>query len=165
MTTMNSTIAGPGPSSRTPSAAATGAPSDTPAANALSDHLATRWAAGHVRTIGCGPGWYDLILRLDTDLARICPDYRISRIRVRDGLLRYEIHLGGLPTRDPDRGAAMLAVRQLLERYETASGHICEQTGGPGRRMRRGHEIRTLSAAFRAEGWDDASDTQATPPR
>jgi hypothetical protein len=124
----------------------------------LAEQLADRWAAGHARTIGCGPGWHGLISRLDRELAAACPGYRITRIRVRDGRLRYEIHLHGLPTHEPHRGRAVLAIRELVRRYETESSRVCEQTGAPGQLMRHDSQLRTLAPSFQDDGWTPATD-------
>lgn len=132
--------------------------SETPttgtAEDQLNDLLERRWAPGHARNIDCGPGWHGLIARLDSDLALLCPEYRVTRIRVRDGRLRYEIHPVGLPAHDPERGKRLLAIRHLISRYETESGTVCEQTGGPGRLHRRGVQLRTLADHAQADGWE-----------
>jgi hypothetical protein len=122
------------------------------------ERLQQRWAAGHASTISCGPGWHDLLDRCDRDLAALCPDYRISRIRVKDGRLRYEIHLNGLPRVEPDRGRLVLAIRDTIDRYEAESGHICEHTGEAGQLMRRDGQLRTLADTFCADGWQPAAD-------
>ena len=116
--------------------------------------LQGRWAAGHPHTIGCGPGWHDLLRRLHHELSQLCPQYRLTRIRVREGQLRYEIHPLGLPTHDPARGRQLLAVRNLISRYESESGRVCEETGQAGRLHRRDGQLRTLADLWQQEGWE-----------
>lgn len=44
---------------------------------------------GWGRWIGCGPGWYPLIIELDTALAEVCANYELYQVKEKYGTLRY----------------------------------------------------------------------------
>lgn len=119
----------------------------------LEARLRARWVAGVDPHIDCGRGWYDLLNRLDRQLARLRPDYQIVRIRVKDGQLRYQIRLGTLPRQEPGRGQLILQIRRAVSQAEQASSTICELSGEAGELACKDGQIRCLSAGHRSDGW------------
>ena len=88
------------------------------------------------------PGWDDILLDLDRDLARLDPDYQIHQAKEKWGELRFYIQFSdrlisieGSETRD--------AGYQLINAAEEKSGTTCEACGAEGRR-RSGGWIKTL---------------------
>lgn len=89
--------------------------------------------------IGCGRGWYPIILRLDAQIAQIAPDYRLQQVKEKFGTLRYywafpPIELACCTEwnqRNPRPGVAGAAspeeANSWLERHE---GHAAGQRHG-----------------------------------
>lgn len=79
--------------------------------------------------MGChsyiGKGWYDLVIKLDADIAKLCPDYRIDQIKEKFGTLRF--YIGGVPTDVFDE------IYALINKVEEASGSICDVCGKTGK--------------------------------
>lgn len=74
--------------------------------------------------VDVGPGWYDLIVRLDEDIAKLDPNYTIAQVKEKFGGLRYYID-----TINPDVAAA---AQLLVGAAERKSEETCEVCGEPG---------------------------------
>lgn len=72
----------------------------------------------------CGPGWNDLIDKLEADLREVYPDIVASQIKEKFGGLRY--YIDSVPEEVSDR------VFDLIETAEAASYAICEACGDVG---------------------------------
>lgn len=53
------------------------------------ERILRRIPDGWGRWIGCGPGWYPLIVELDRELAALDPAYRVHQVKEKFGTLRY----------------------------------------------------------------------------
>lgn len=62
------------------------------------ENILRRIPAGWGRWIGCGPGWYPLLVRLDAEIALLAPDYEIHQVKEKYGTLRF---YWGMPERLP----------------------------------------------------------------
>lgn len=69
-------------------------------------------------------GWWPLLLKLDEDIAKIDPNYKIAQVKEKFGGLRYYIHHGDELTED-----AYLAIEQLIREAEKESLKTCEACG------------------------------------
>lgn len=76
---------------------------------------------------GCGswiqPGWFNLVVELDKQLAQLHPDYVIDQVKEKFGGLRY--YVSGV---DSELG------NQLITDAESKSYQICDQCGAPGQK-------------------------------
>ena len=95
-----------------------------------------------------GPGWRPLLLDLHRELLAVVPDYRVSQVKEKFGLLR--VYLAQEPSpQGPEGTAARRAggrgerARRIVHAAEERSGTICEACGAPGT-PRRGAWIKTL---------------------
>lgn len=61
------------------------------------ERILRRIPDGWGRWIGCGPGWYRLLVELDTQLAALDPDYRVQQVKEKFGTLRYYCSLAPMP--------------------------------------------------------------------
>lgn len=77
--------------------------------------------------ISCGPGWAELLFELDTELAKLVPDYKLHQAKSKLGGLRF--YTSPLP---PEASALVNAVE--IRAYE-----VCEMCGLPGQ-MSRHHQ-------------------------
>lgn len=97
-------------------------------------------------TIPVEQGWWPLLVRLDQQLALFAEDYRISRITVDSGRLRFSLKRP-LPKR------AKVAIRDALREAEAEAARTCEYCGGPGvRRDQAGFGLMVLCDED-AGGW------------
>jgi len=76
--------------------------------------------------IGCGPGWFPLIIETDRRLSDLDPGYQVVQLKAKWGELRYYIQTSPSAP-DETRGEMFNVTKQALER----SRHICEHCGGP----------------------------------
>lgn len=74
-------------------------------------------------TIAVGPGWYDLVIDLDTQIREVDPSYRIAQVKEKFGGLRF--YLAGEPARADE-------INALIEAAEVRSIITCEECGQPG---------------------------------
>ena len=44
---------------------------------------------GWGRWIGCGKGWYPIIVRLDAEISKLVPGYEIHQVKEKYGTLRF----------------------------------------------------------------------------
>lgn len=106
-----------------------------PQIQAIADRLAETWG----ETIDVGPGWFDLIIRLDQELSRLSPGYDVEQCKSKYGTLRYYAH-----PNDPEDIDGQLAFNELILAAENQSATICEQCGNPGQQISLGGWIYTL---------------------
>lgn len=86
------------------------------------------------------PGWDELLLELDRDLAKLDPDYEINQAKEKFGLLRFYVTFSDALMELPEtRGAADALIRDAEDRSAT----ICELCGADGS-LRPGGWIKTL---------------------
>jgi len=79
---------------------------------------------GWGRWIGCGPGWYPIIVELDQQLAGVVPDYEVHQVKEKFGGLRYYYAGPGHLVDEMDR---------LVRVAEDKADRTCEACGKPGR--------------------------------
>jgi hypothetical protein len=89
---------------------------------------------GFLPTIDVGPGWYDLVIDLDTQIREIDPGYTIAQIKEKFGGLRF--YLGTEPAHADQ-------VNALLEAAERKASQTCEECGQPGS-LRNAGWLKTL---------------------
>ena len=95
--------------------------------------LLARIPDGLGRWIGCGPGWYPILARLEGRLQAIDPDYRVHQIKEKFGTLRFY-----WASRNLDAGEVAVADA------EAESERTCERCGNPGRLRKRNGWFRTV---------------------
>jgi hypothetical protein len=93
---------------------------------------------GWGRWIGCGAGWYPLIVALDERLAEIAPDYELHQVKEKFGGLRY--YFGA---QDADE-AIVASMDERVREAEQQASTTCEQCGAPGRISSRAGWYKTL---------------------
>lgn len=86
-----------------------------------------RIPAGWSKSISCGPGWYPLIASLHLELCALDIDYEVRQVGQKFGSLRYRAQP---QTHDVHVHKVFM---DLLDQAETASVHICELCGEPGK--------------------------------
>lgn len=85
--------------------------------------IMNRIPVGWGRWISCDPGWYDLLIDLNRQLAEIDPDYELHQVKEKFGGLRYYIS---------SNTAQWEEMQALIHEYERLSYTICETCGGDG---------------------------------
>lgn len=98
------------------------------ALRALLERIPDGWG----RWIGCGPGWYPILARLEERLRQLDPDYRVHQIKEKFGGLRF--YWAG----DYDAGDA------AVDEAEAEAARTCELCGNPGHLRTRGGWLRTV---------------------
>jgi hypothetical protein len=98
-------------------------PSDAGGLAADLERILRRIPDGWGRWIGCGKGWYPLIVELDQRLADLDPGYHVHQVKEKYGTLSYYVQ--GAPF-------VAAAMEALVEQAEAESARICEQCGGEG---------------------------------
>lgn len=105
---------------------------------------------GYGRWIGCGPGWYPLIIELDEKIAEIAPNYVVAQVKEKFGTLRYYFSVYG------DETAKYDEVDSIIDEYEARSGTICELCGADGEMKVRRYWYQTLcSECAEKNGYED----------
>lgn len=74
--------------------------------------------------LDCEPGWYDLLAKLDADIAALDPNYTVGQVKQKFGTLRYYVE------RVDDKVAEQ--VDRLVGIAEEQSATICEACGEAG---------------------------------
>ena len=92
-----------------------------PQIQAIADRTADGWAP----TIDVGPGWFDLLARLERRLAEISPGYVVEQCKTKFGTLRFYARPGEADHVDAAGFAA--AIRDA----EDDSATVCEDCGRP----------------------------------
>jgi hypothetical protein len=112
------------------------------------ERILRRIPDGWGRWIGCGKGWYPLIIDLDHRLAALDPTYWVHQVKEKYGTLRYYIAAHG------SQAATMEA---MVDQAEIASETICETCGEPGVLMAHDSWLKTLcDTCGRATGYRPA---------
>lgn len=75
------------------------------------------------KSVYIGPGWYELVLLLDSDLSKIDPDYTIQQVKEKFGTLRFYAQPSNERFDFPEFWG-------LIREAEDKSGTICEECGG-----------------------------------
>lgn len=77
--------------------------------------------------IQCGRGWDELLLRMDTELALIDPNYTLQQAKQKYGILR--IYYAATYKSPADR----VRFERIVNETEDLSKTICETCGSPGK--------------------------------
>jgi hypothetical protein len=94
--------------------------------------LLERIPDGWGRRIGCGPGWYPILARLEQRLDELDPDYKVHQIKEKFGTLCF--YWEG----DTSNGD------EIVSRAEAESARTCEFCGGPGHLRSKAVWLKTL---------------------
>ena len=86
-----------------------------------------------------GKGWYELVEQLDTDIARIYPDYILECVKEKFGGLRY--YIANLP--DTVSKEDEETIYRLIGRSEAISTFTCDVCGQAGRPLMIGWLVLT----------------------
>ena len=93
------------------------------------DEIKERVAKG----MGCASqireGWFDLVRKLDSDIANLYPEYTIDQIKEKFGTLRF--YIGSIPDSASDEDYKI--IRELISKAESKSGEICDVCGSDGK--------------------------------
>ncbi len=103
---------------------------------------------GWGRWISCGPGWYPMLVELDSVLAQLDPEYEVRQVKEKFGGLCYYAHTGRPELRE--------AFRAAIREAEDRSAVTCELCGEPGSLHQTGLSparwVKTLCPACAARG-------------
>lgn len=97
-----------------------------PRVQAIADRLRDSWG----ETIDVGPGWFDLITRLDKQLAQLSPGYVLEQCKTKYGTLRYYAR-----PEDAEDVDTQFAFNDVIRAAEDESVAICEECGETGRQV------------------------------
>lgn len=89
--------------------------------------LLARFAPGWPAWIDVGPGWHPLLVRLDTQLTEIAPDYVVHQVKSKFGALDYYAY----PS--PDGPAHLPAFDEAILAASWESIETCEECGNPAK--------------------------------
>lgn len=92
-----------------------------------------RFKDGYPAIIDCGPGWNQLIIDCDLELAALDPDYSIYQIKEKFGTLRYYFDTSP-ETSSGDRSYSPFRMKMnyIVGTYESVSAYKCETCGEMG---------------------------------
>ena len=131
---------------------APGVPADAGEFAAGLERILRRMRSPSDATIAVGPGWYPLLVDLDSRLAELDPDYRVIRaVEERYGTLGYEVEsvTGITATLD-----------EVVAAFETRSATVCERCGGRGQLLSDGGWLKTICPeCARGTGYRPATPT------
>lgn len=96
-----------------------------PEVQAIADRIGEAWA----ETIDVGPGWFDLITRLDTQLARLSPGYVVEQCKTKYGSLRYYAR-----PEDSEDVNLQMTFNEIIRDAEDQSTSICKNADSPANR-------------------------------
>jgi hypothetical protein len=74
-----------------------------------------------------GKGWFNLVLELDAEIAKLSPDYKILQVKEKFGALRF--YVGHIDEGFEDE------IFYLINAAETKSKTICDVCGNQGKRL------------------------------
>ena len=117
---------------------------------AIADRIADNWG----ETIDVGAGWFNLLIRLDEQLARLSPGYVVEQCKAKYGGLRYYAH-----PEDTDDVDAQLAFNEIIWTAECESTSICEECGETGQQVTLRGWIWTLCPGHTQQRRDDSPST------
>lgn len=104
------------------------------------DRIPDHWG----KYLDIGPGWYQLVLDLDRDIAKLAPDYVLHQVKEKFGGLRY--YVGEIPSDVWDQ------VADLKNAAEEQSFRTCEVCGTTNSVTTAGRGwVRTLCERDRTE--------------
>jgi hypothetical protein len=98
--------------------------------------IIARIPPGWGRWIGCGRGWYPLLIEIDTRLSSLDPDYEVHQVKEKYGGLRYYYQF-------VTEGVDWKQGEDIEDEAERRSYAICEVCGEPGH-CRDGGWLQTL---------------------
>lgn len=75
------------------------------------------------------PGWKNLVVMLDKELAEVNPNYELHQVKSKFGSLRY--YTAMTQEADEDFGETFY---DIISKYEQLSKHTCEVCGQPAQR-------------------------------
>lgn len=106
------------------------------------DRIPDQWG----KYLDVRPGWYQLVLDLDRDLAAVAPNYELHQVKQKFGGLRY--YVGEIQEGAWDR------VAEIVRTAEDRSLRTCEECGIEDETVATGGRswIETLCAAHRSTG-------------
>jgi hypothetical protein len=84
---------------------------------------------GWGRSIDCGAGWYEMIVKLDHDIAQLAPNYQINQVKEKFGTLRF---YWTFESSEEDSQAVSDRISELVREVEQRSAVTCEQCGAAG---------------------------------
>lgn len=116
--------------------------------------IADRIAGGWDQTIDVGPGWFDLLARLDQQLAQVSPGYSVEQCKSKFGTLRYYAHPA-----DDDLDTSM-TFTEIIRTAEDESATLCEECGNPARQISLHGWISTLCDKHTQQRLDTADDEE-----
>ena len=88
------------------------------------DRIPASWG----KYVSVGPGWYDIIIELDKNLAALDPAYTIQQVKEKFGGLRYYCE----PSENLS-GTGLDIFGDLVRQAESLSQITCDVCGGPGK--------------------------------
>lgn len=103
--------------------------------------IAGRIADGWAETIDVGPGWFELLARLDRQLAEISPGYVIEQCKTKFGTLRY--YARHEDADHPDAAQFSDIIRDAADESATP----CEDCGQPAQQVTIRGSVWTLCPA------------------
>lgn len=110
-------------------------------------HIVARIPKGWGHWIEVGDGWSDIIIKLDADLAKIDPDYKLNQCKEKFGGLRYyaehDIEACGATDLEGVHVWRECPFEQVIREAEALSYQTCEVCGEPGL-PRLGQWVKTL---------------------
>lgn len=93
-------------------------PGATPEQDKALRKIVARIGGGFLKVISVGPGWYDIVIGLDSALSEIYPTYVLYQVKEKFGTLRYYTEVDGNSS-----------VRNLIEFFEILALETCEECG------------------------------------
>lgn len=115
--------------------------STSPSIDAILARIEPEWGV----TIDCGPGWYPLLIGLDTSLWWLDSNYTLVQVKEKFGGLRYRI--GRFAP------ALLEGAHKLIAAAEAASFTICEACGSPGQLGVANHWLSTRCSTCARPDW------------
>jgi len=82
-------------------------------------------------TVDCGPGWHQLIIDCDQELAAVDPEYTVLQIKEKFGTLRYYFATSDGMEHHRKKMNEIVAV------YESVSSYKCETCGEMGAKLHK----------------------------
>lgn len=103
---------------------------------AIKENIYRSFGKGWFKRLECEDGWIEIIADCHSELLSLDPDYTIFQIKQKFGTLRYYA--------EPSQPQYSDRFREIIDKYEQLSSHICETTGAKGTLMKRGGWYKTI---------------------